>query len=356
MKPDFNNSILNVTASIMNKYHVKSSFNTLQSVDDYIKDSKHVFFVVLDGLGQNVIEEHLDANSFIRRNLSSYITSVYPPTTVAATTACLSGVAPGESGWIGWHQYFDDIKQDIVVFRNKTTYTDEEIDFDVASKYIPYTPFYKKFENIICRELFPYFRSDGFSKFRLMCKEMVNISKLDDPTYTYCYWANPDALLHVCGVKDNAIRKVVCDLDKSLEKAFNKCGPQTSIIIIADHGIIDSEDIVLMDYPDFIETLEFPPSLEARTTAFKVKDHEKFVKLFNEYFGKYFTLYKKEEFIKEGYLGRISDKAIPFLLDYVSVANDKYSFCYEHSDFHMKAAHAGSTKEEMMIPLVLVKK
>ena len=358
MKPDFNNSILNVTSSIMKKYNISSKYNSLDVIDKKIKDSKHVFLVVLDGLGKNVIEEHLNENSFIRKNMVSFITSVYPPTTVAATTACLSGVAPGESGWVGWHQYFKEIKKDVVVFKNTPAYDDEELTINVASKYIPYTPFYENFKGVKCRELFPYFREDGFSKFRLMCKEMVNISNLDEDTYTYCYWANPDALLHVCGLKHNQIRKVVNELDKNLEKAFNKCGDSTSIIVIADHGIIDTEDIVLMDYLDFVETLEFPPSLEGRTTAFKVKENleDKFVELFNKYFGKYFKLYKKEEFINEGYLGDVCDKAEQFLLDYVSIAIDKYCLAYEKNDFSFKANHAGSTSDEMMIPLVVVSK
>ena len=32
--------------------------------------------------------------------------AVYPPTTVAATTALLSGKYPIETGWLGWTQYF----------------------------------------------------------------------------------------------------------------------------------------------------------------------------------------------------------------------------------------------------------
>lgn len=356
MKPDFNNCILNVTSSIMNRFNEASKYQSIKEVDELIKNSKHVFFVVLDGLGKNIIEEHLYENSFIRRNLLKWITSVYPPTTVAATTCCLSGVAPGESGWVGWHQYFIDIKKDVVVFKNTYAYEEGSPDFSVSEKYIPYTPFYEKFKNVQCEELYPDFREGGFSKFRLMCKRMVEISKLDYPTYTYCYWTNPDSLMHVCGIKHNAVRKVINDLDKQLEKAFSKCGESTSIIMIADHGLVDIEDIILSDYPDFVETLEILPSLESRATSFKVKDRVKFEELFEKYFSQYFKLYTKEEFIKEGYLGEIVDKALPFLLDYVSVATSHYAFSYQKGDMKMKAAHAGGLEEEMMIPLVVVSK
>ena len=103
----------------MKKYKVKSNYQSIVEVDNIIKNSKHVFFVILDGLGKNIIEQNLSKDSFIRKNITKWITSVYPPTTVAATTAAQSGISPGQSGWIGWHQYFNEIKNDVVLFKNK---------------------------------------------------------------------------------------------------------------------------------------------------------------------------------------------------------------------------------------------
>ena len=76
MKPDFNNCILNVTASIMNKYQIKSKFSTISIIDEKIMNSKHIFFIILDGLGKNIIENNLDENSFIKKNIAKWIPSV----------------------------------------------------------------------------------------------------------------------------------------------------------------------------------------------------------------------------------------------------------------------------------------
>ena len=70
MKPDFNNCILNVTASIMKKYQVKSKFSTISIIDEKIMNSKHIFLIILDGLGKNIIENNLDENSFIKKNIA----------------------------------------------------------------------------------------------------------------------------------------------------------------------------------------------------------------------------------------------------------------------------------------------
>ena len=37
MKPDFNNSILNVTSSIMKKYNISSKYNSLDVIDKKIR-------------------------------------------------------------------------------------------------------------------------------------------------------------------------------------------------------------------------------------------------------------------------------------------------------------------------------
>ena len=40
------------------------------------------------------------------KNRIKSITSVFPPTTTAATTSMLSGLNPNEHGWLGWDLYF----------------------------------------------------------------------------------------------------------------------------------------------------------------------------------------------------------------------------------------------------------
>ena len=356
MKIDYSNCILNVTSSIMKKFNTDSCYESLVPVDVMIKDAKHVFFVVLDGLGKNIIEKHLSENSFIRGNIYKWINSVYPPTTVAATTAAITGEAPGKTGWIGWHQYFEKIKKDVILFRNIATYTNETFTVNVGKTFIPTVPFYQKFRGVSCKELFPSFREGGYKSFKDMGKEMIRISKTNEMTYTYCYWDNPDYIIHEFGINHKKVKKVVNELDKELYKIYNKCGNGTAIIMIADHGLVDTEEIYLNEYPDLVETLEFEPSIEARTTSFKVKNSKLFEILFNKYFGRDFKLYKSEDFLKEGYLGEDYEVARPYLLDYVSVATGNYAFAMEKGDFVMKATHAGSTPDEIIIPLVLLKK
>ena len=302
------------------------------------------------------MEKNLHEDSFIRRNVKKWITSVFPPTTVAATTAALSGISPGTSGWIGWHQYFKQINNDIVLFKNIGYYSQDSFNYNVADKYIPYEPFYKKIDNVYCKTLFPSFIPGGYSTFKEMSEEIIKISYLDFNTYAYCYWDNPDYTIHEFGIESKEAKEIINELNNYIEEIYNRCNDNTSIILIADHGLIDVEHIYLEDYPDFLDTLQIEPSIESRTTAFKVKDEDKFKYLFDKYFINKFDLYTSDNLIKEGFLGNFEIKNKDFLLDYISVAKDKYCFDLKRSDFVMKATHAGGTEDEMIIPLVILQK
>ena len=92
----------------------------------------------------------------------------------------------------------------------------------------------------------------------------------------------------------------------------------------------------------------------------------KFEKLFNLYFGSYFTLISKKEFLEEGYLGE-KDTYHPrldsFIGDFVGIAKKNYSFVFdpklfsdEEASFVMKSHHAGITANELITPLIILAK
>ena len=55
LKPDYNNSILNMMTSILKNYGVKSNHDSLPELDKILeKKYKNVVLVILDGMGENV--------------------------------------------------------------------------------------------------------------------------------------------------------------------------------------------------------------------------------------------------------------------------------------------------------------
>ena len=91
--PDYKNSILNITSSILKSYGINSRYSTLGLLDSALeKRYKNVVLMIFDGMGIDILENNLPDDSFLRRNNRQHITSVFPCTTTAAMTAYYSGV------------------------------------------------------------------------------------------------------------------------------------------------------------------------------------------------------------------------------------------------------------------------
>ena len=90
---DYDRSLVSVSNSLLKYYNVKTYHPSLKLLDEKLaKNYKNVIFMILDGMGTDLIEKNLPETSFIRQHISAQIFSVFPPTTTAATTAGLRNV------------------------------------------------------------------------------------------------------------------------------------------------------------------------------------------------------------------------------------------------------------------------
>lgn len=105
--------------------------------------------------------------------------SVFPPTTVAATTSIANGLTPYEHGWLGWDCYYPQIDKNVTVFLNQETGTDQPAaDYNVAWTYCGYESIVSKirkhgtdaFEVTPFTEPFP----DSFDK---ICGQIKNLCR-----------------------------------------------------------------------------------------------------------------------------------------------------------------------------------
>ena len=68
------------------------------------RDKQHIVFVLCDGLGTNIINEHCEPGSFLRKhNQPLSLVAVFPSTTPAALATLATGAWPGQHGCPGWN-------------------------------------------------------------------------------------------------------------------------------------------------------------------------------------------------------------------------------------------------------------
>ena len=107
---DHHNSILQLSGSLFQHYGIERVHGTDCDVDAWLRKTRPrcVISLLIDAMGISIMAKHLPEDSFLHSHLLKEITTVFPPTTAAATTSYRSGYSPAETGWLGWNQYFPE--------------------------------------------------------------------------------------------------------------------------------------------------------------------------------------------------------------------------------------------------------
>lgn len=364
--PDFKNNIVSLSNSLLRYYGVKPFHNTLPVLDRALAcGKKNIVFMILDGLGENILCRHLGKQSFLRRHHIGGISSVFPPTTTAATTSFHSGLYPLEHGWLGWMPYFKQINRVVEIFLNKDYYTGEDIGSLKVSDLLPYRTIYEQIiqqnSSVKYHQVFPDFIPGGAKSFAEICKRISDIvAKDNSPKLISAYWIDPDNTQHETGINSQKNKDVLASIDKQLQSLSQELH-DTLLIISADHGLIDVDAIFLNDYPELVDCLIVPPSLEQRFASFFIHKNKQpfFYQRFNELFGEYFVLLSKQDFLQSGLLGEGPQHNMvnEFIGDFVAIAISNKCISYLEPNGVKQdaliARHAGLTVEELNVPLIL---
>ena len=349
--------------SIMKYFDLKPYHETLFTLDEKLnrKDYQHVVLLVLDGLGYENLIEHLDEHSFMRMHFKKSLSTVFPPTTTAATTSLVSGLYPSEHGWLGWNVYVSEVDDTVTLFRNESKYKhDKNYEVSVGNTYLHYDSIVDRINSETVHQAYsvspfgdtPYNSGDVES----MVQNIIDLCNEDEKSYIYAYYEEPDGLMHHYGNQSTLVHQKILLLDEILEDMCSEL-QNTLVLVCADHGHIDVENLFIEDYPELEKMLLRETSIEPRACNFYIKEEYKdaFPILFNEILGDDFRLISKEEAHTEALFGPyVSNKIIKGIGDYIAVALTHYTLNDSRKNYAFKSHHAGGTQREMIIPFMVI--
>ena len=365
--PDYNRSVLNVACSVLKLFGAEPRYGTLDEILGLPRKS-HVALLILDGMGIDALKL-LPENAFLRRRQAATLTSVYPSTTTAATNSLYSGLSPAEHGWLGWSCYFKEYARLVDLFLDRDSYSLERLKSSPARGLMPFESVFPKIKaasGVMTRAVFPFdpgpLGMDDLIVARTLDEVALAIRGRDArEAFTLFYWTDPDDTMHHYGERCARAVKTVKQLNDWVE-ALASMLRDTTLIITADHGLIDVTDVVwLNDCPDIMRCLVMPPSVESRAASMFVKRGREweFEQAFSKTLGEDFLLMTREEALSRQLFGpgKLHDKADDFLGDYLALATGTRAIYYQAAGGEphgkMVGHHAGLTDEEMLVPLIL---
>jgi len=367
MYPDYKHCILGIPNALLGHYGVEAGEFHVPKLERALKHNhKNVVFMILDGMGIDMMQHQLGMFSFLRRHIKDKISSVFPPTTVAATTSYYSGLAPIETGWLGWAPYFKEAGCAVEMYTNKNYYTEEPVAANFAAK-MPYQHVFERIKAVNpavqMTEIFPVcIRPEGAADFKEMCDRIVAQTEKDGEQFVVAYWNDPDHTSHEFGPYSKEINDVLKNLNVQVKEMCAKL-KDTLVIISADHGHIQNDEVPLDNYPDLNDCLATPLGLDMRAQSVLLKEgkEEEFVRLFNQYLAKDFILMKSEDAVAMGLFGPgVAHPMVKDILcDYLIIAKTEKTLIPHFPEGrygHMLGVHSGLTNKEMIVPLILIKK
>ena len=386
--PDYSRCLVNLANSVLKEFGAETTADTLDTADRYlVRGYKNVVLLLLDAMGTSVMEKHLAADGFFRSRLQDTFSSVYPPTTVAATTSVLSGLYPNEHGWLGWDVYYPELGKNVTVYRNTDQMQEKKgavptvpdpqrglqwgpdslaetppaAEFSAGFRYTPYRNILERIQDAggLAYASMPYMPpfpdslGKVFARVRELCAE-------PGKKFIYAYWNEPDSTMHMTGTMSEKTHNLVISLEDAVKELASDLS-DTLLLITADHGHMDSRNLCILDYPEVLNCLVRMPSIEPRTLNLFVKEEYRnaFPEIFRRNFGEDFLLLTRDEVLRENLFGPGNGRPglREMIGDYVALAVSAVSVFNTHYEAQMMpGGHAGLTAEEARIPLIVVEK
>lgn len=351
---------------------------------DLIGPSEHLIFVLLDGLGMNLVQRLNPETSFLARNTRARIRSTVPSTTACCLTSIATGHWPARHGVTGWYCYAAEHNLSIIPLPFHERFTGKPlVDLGLTAEALfPLSAFQTEMTTHRQLTLLPltisqttyakysrgYTHGIGYNSIAHGFDELIAyVAAAKHPTYTHLYIPDIDSRCHHYGVDHPTVAPLIQDIDAHLARLADALAGKARILVTADHGLLDvpvANHIPIAAGDALLDLLRVPFSGDARMPLFHVKPsrHNDFVDLFNDRYADRFTLMPMEEAVRLRLFGPYEMDPIPRRRfgDYVGVARKPVTMHYVPPDalnapvkHPFVAQHGGLSPEEMRIPVVI---
>ena len=349
------------------------------SISQWIGQPEHIVFLLLDGLGVNIVQR-LPADSFLTSRLKGELLSVVPSTTASALAALGTAVYPDQHAVPGWFTFLPDFEITTTILPFIERYTEIPLqergitgpDVFTQPSWMPRVPgdtLVLQPEQYYDGVFAQFMRGDtpgrGYETMRQAMDSVVeHVSQARSKSFALLYLPQLDTISHVVGPMHEEVLAMALTLDAELSGLAALLEGKARLIISADHGQITvphDNQIEFFNGDPLLEVLEVPPTGEGRLPLFHVQDQNRnaFETMFGERFSDRFALLSIEEAqeISLFGLGPMSSVSRSRFGQYCAIPLEDHTLAYLPPTIPPRSSpigrHGALSPAEMMVPLIV---
>ncbi len=326
-----------------------------------VAGARAVVLLVLDGLGWNQLTERQSVAPTLAAMAGGSITSVVPSTTATALTTISTGLTPAEHGIIGYRVWAGG------QVTNMLRWASPQGDRRAAlppSQLQPHRPF--------CGQRIPYVTSyeligSGFSEAHLRGGDAVGYRAASSlpvligslvrsgAPFVHAYYAGIDKIAHERGFGDFYDAELRC-ADRLVADIVEAVGPETAVMITADHGQVEVGSRILVPSDDVLRRTNFQ-SGEGRMRWFHARPGaaDELYSCLKDQFDQIGWVKRRDEVIDEQWFGpSVPSPVAARMGDVVVAAREPVSLDdpADSGPFELICRHGSLTADEMFVPLI----
>lgn len=328
--------------------------------------------VLVDGLGYDLLAQRSGHAPFLRQHLATAqrIPCGFPTTTATSMGSFGTGLPAGSHGLVGF-QVLDPATDRLL---NELSWEDGPDPFRWQPRRTVFQA--AQDDGVSVTRVGPhYFDGSGLTNAALRGGRFVAARHLGERvtasvervaaarrSLVYLYWGDVDKIGHIHGCQSWQWGDEVESVDQALAALAERVPDDTSIVITADHGMVDvpfDQRLDLAHEPELMDGIRHlggePRNLqlylEPGTT-------EPVAEAWRERLGSLARVMTREQAVDEGWFGATVPEVLPRIGDLVVTMQDR--FAVVHSGLMRKeilallGVHGSTSEEELAVPVIVV--
>ena len=384
--PDYGpNSICGLANGILKHYGLPTPHTPLD-VSGLIGKAERLLLFIIDGLGIENLKKLVKKREFrvIGRVEWQRLTSTFPSTTATAITTLSTGLTPIEHGIIGYILYFKEFgtvanaiemcpiggRRDMLLhmgLKPEKFLRGETIFQKLSSAGIEaYSITHSRLVNTgFNRVIAQGAHQKGFYGLSDMCTTVLEIFREKKaPVFVSVYWGLVDTMGHRYGADGEIYQREAAMILRTLEEELlPRLDEDVVMMVVSDHGQIPTswEDEVWWSREDEIyRFLKVLPTGEQRMMYLHGNDVEGLREYLLNNYAERLSLFATTDAETRRLLGDGTPHPYVFdrMGDLILVARKRFSFNFKYTgqEQSLGGRHGGLSKEEMIVPLMIMKR